>query len=83
MTAILQSKFLGLQVCSDEQDMEKLTEEVNRLVAPVDDVARRRISEAAKSGIVLAWRLSSRPGVAVVDCAEKPGFRHYIFECLP
>ena len=63
---VVRQKFLGIQVCSDETDMERLTEWVNTEVL---------------CGTTVGWVLSRRPEVAPVECENDPSRTHYVFDC--
>lgn len=72
-TEIIKRSGLALQVCSDEPDINKLTEEVNRL-----DLA----------GTTHGWQLEKKPvgpdgkpDPTKVKCADKKGRYHYVFTC--
>jgi hypothetical protein len=63
---ILRVSILNLQACSDLDDVEEITWEVNRLNL---------------AGTTNGWGLDTRPEVAPVVCAEHPERKHYVFCC--
>lgn len=72
-TSIIRRKALALQVCSDEQDIKKLTDEVNQL-----DLA----------GTANGWQLEESPknpdggtDPTKVACADGNSRYHYVFVC--
>lgn len=72
-TQIIRNSILALQVCSDEQNIAKLTQEVNELNL---------------AGTTNGWQLDEAPknpsgGVdpSKVPCADGNGRYHYVFVC--